>query len=210
MTYDLGPSGLSKISITKGTLTSSRYYDMLAAGCTSPIGVNRVFRSAIAGQEVSAYVASKTNDTVLFGNKGVGFFPITDAQYLVTLYSYSAPTVNGVIQADPEHGLTTKALAEAANGKMFKSKTMVVNGAIANLADGKYIPQENSSSIKDGEDYFHIPWETKDDYIECPYFCVPGITTINKGLKDLYLTVFSIETKYIFQKDSGMEPIRPT
>lgn len=210
MTYDLGPSGLSKISITKGTLTSSRYYDMLAAGCTSPIGVNRVFRSAIAGQEVSAYVASKTNDTVLFGNKGVGFFPITDAQYLVTLYSYSAPTVNGVIQADPEHGLTTKALAEAANGKMFKSKTMVVNGAIANLADGKYIPQENSSSIKDGEDYFHIPWETKDDYIECPYFCVPGITTINKGLKDRYLTVFSIETKYIFQKDSGMEPIRPT
>lgn len=210
MTYDLGPSGLSKISITKGTLTSSRYYDMLAAGCTSPIGVNRVFRSAIAGQEVSAYVASKTNDTVLFGNKGVGFFPITDAQYLVTLYSYSAPTVNGVIQADPEHGLTTKALAEAANGKMFKSKTMVVNGAIANLADGKYIPQENSSSIKDGEDYFHIPWETKDDYIECPYFCVPGITTINKGLKGRYLTVFSIETKYIFQKDSGMEPIRPT
>ena len=81
MTYDLGPSGLSKISITKGTLTSSRYYDMLAAGCTSPIGVNRVFRSAIAGQEVSAYVASKTNDTVLFGNKGIGFFPITDTQY---------------------------------------------------------------------------------------------------------------------------------
>lgn len=214
MTYDLGPSGLSKISITKSTLTSSRYYDMLAAGCTSPIGTNKVFRSAIAGQEVSAYVASKKNDTVLFGNKGVGTFPITAGQYLVTLYSYTAPTVNGVIQADPDHGLTTKALAEAANGKMFKSKTMVVNGAIANLADGNYIPQNNSSSIKDGEDYFNILWKTEGDYIECPSFCVPGITTINKGLRGFYRTVFSIDTKYIYQNNSGLHPIdlptRPT
>ena len=209
MTYDLGPSGLNKISITKSTLTSSRYYDMLAAGCTSPIGTNKVFRSAIAGQEVSAYVASKKNDTVLFGNKGVGTFPITAGQYLVTLYSYTAPTVNGVIQADPDHGLTTKALAEAANGKMFKSKTMVVNGAIANLADGNYIPQNNSSSIKDGEDYFNILWKTEGDYIECPSFCVPGITTINKGLRGFYRTVFSIDTKYIYQNNSGLHPIDP-
>lgn len=209
MTYDLGPSGLNKISITKSTLTSSRYYDMLAAGCTSPIGTNKVFRSAIAGQEVSAYVASKKNDTVLFGNKGVGTFPITAAQYLVTLYSYTAPTVNGVIQADPDHGLTTKALAEAANGKMFKSKTMVVNGAIANLADGNYIPQNNSSSIKDGEDYFSILWNTEGDYIECPSFCVPGITTIDKGLRGFYRTVFSIDTKYIYQNNSGLHPIDP-
>ena len=209
MTYDLGPSGLSKISITKSTLTSSRYYDMLAAGCTSPIGANKVFRSAIAGQAVSAYVASKKNDTVLFGNKGVGTFPITAGQYLVTLYKYTAPTVNGVIQADPDHGLTTKALAEAANGKMFKSKTMVVNGAIANLADGNYIPQNNSSSIKDGKDYFSILWNTEGDYIECPSFCVPGITTINKGLKGFYQTVFSIETKWIYQNDSGLAPIDP-
>lgn len=209
MTYDLGPSGLSKISITKSTLTSSRYYDMLAAGCTSPIGAKKVFRSAIAGQEVSAYVASKKNDTVLFGNKGVGTFPITAAQYLVTLYSYTAPTVNGVIQADPDHGLTTKALAEAANGKMFKSKTMVVNGAIANLADGNYIPQNNSSSIKDGEDYFNILWNTEGDYIECPSFCVPGITTINKGLKGFYQTVFSIDTKWIYQNNSGLHPVDP-
>lgn len=209
LTYDLGPSGLNKISITKSKLTSSRYYDMLAAGCTSPIGANKVFRSAIAGQEVSAYVASKKNDTVLFGNKGVGTFPITAAQYLVTLYSYTAPTVNGVIQADPDHGLTTKALAEAANGKMFKSKTMVVNGAIANLADGNYIPQNNSSSIKDGKDYFFISWETEGDYIECPSFCVPGITTINKGLRGFYRTVFSIDTKYIYQNDSGLAPIKP-
>lgn len=209
MTYDLGPSGLSKISITKSTLTSSRYYDMLAAGCTSPIGAKKVFRSAIAGQEVSAYVASKKNDTVLFGNKGVGTFPITAGQYLVTLYSYTAPTVNGVIQADPDHGLTTKALAEAANGKMFKSKTMVVNGAIANLADGNYIPQNNSSSIKDGEDYFNILWNTEGDYIECPSFCVPGITTINKGLKGFYRTVFSIDTKWIFQNNSGLHPVDP-
>lgn len=209
MTYDLGPSGLNKISITKSKLTSSRYYDMLAAGCTSPIGTNKVFRSAIAGQEVSAYVASKKNDTVLFGNKGVGTFPITAAQYLVTLYSYTAPTVNGVIQADPDHGLTTKALAEAANGKMFKSKTMVVNGAIANLADGNYIPQNNSSSIKDGEDYFSILWNTEGDYIECPSFCVPGITTINKGLRGFYRTVFSIDTKWIYQNNSGLHPIDP-
>lgn len=209
MTYDLGPSGLNKISITKSTLTSSRYYDMLAAGCTSPIGTNKVFRSAIAGQEVSAYVASKKNDTVLFGNKGVGTFPITAGQYLVTLYSYTAPTVNGVIQADPDHGLTTKALAEAANGKMFKSKTMVVNGAIANLADGNYIPQNNSSSIKDGEDYFNILWNTEGDYIECPSFCVPGITTINKGLKGFYQTVFSIDTKWIYQNNSGLHPVDP-
>ena len=209
MTYDLGPSGLSKISITKSTLTSSRYYDMLAAGCTSPIGAKKVFRSAIAGQEVSAYVASKKNDTVLFGNKGVGTFPITAEQYLVTLYSYTAPTVNGVIQADPDHGLTTKALAEAANGKMFKSKTMVVNGAIANLADGNYIPQNNSSSIKDGEDYFNILWNTEGDYIECPSFCVPGITTINKGLRGFYQTVFSIDTKWIYQNNSGLHPVDP-
>lgn len=209
MAYDLGPSGLNKISITKSKLTSSRYYDMLAAGCTSPIGTNKVFRSAIAGQEVSAYVASKKNDTVLFGNKGVGTFPITAAQYLVTLYSYTAPTVNGVIQADPDHGLTTKALAEAANGKMFKSKTMVVNGAIANLADGNYIPQNNSSSIKDGEDYFNILWNTEGDYIECPSFCVPGITTINKGLKGFYQTVFSIDTKWIYQNNSGLHPVDP-
>lgn len=209
MTYDLGPSGLNKISITKSTLTSSRYYDMLAAGCTSPIGTNKVFRSAIAGQEVSAYVASKKNDTVLFGNKGVGTFPITAGQYLVTLYSYTAPTVNGVIQADPDHGLTTKALAEAANGKMFKSKTMVINGAIANLADGNYIPQNNSSSIKDGEDYFSILWNTEGDYIECPSFCVPGITTINKGLRGFYRTVFSIDTKWIYQNNSGLHPVDP-
>lgn len=127
--YDLGPAGVSSLSKTDAKITSAQYIKAEDAGLTTPLGEN--VDLPWVDTTKSWYTATKDNNYILFVKGATG--------KTTTLYRYSAPRVNGKIVADSANGLGTYALASAADGRTFTSRTMVKNGALTNLADGVFL-----------------------------------------------------------------------
>ena len=191
--YDLGPSGIATMDKTNGSITSAIYYKAESVGLTTPIGenVDLTWRSGTR----TWYTATLHNEGILFDNRNTW----TGSTGAVTLYTYTAPRVNNKVVADPTNGLTTQQLAAAADGKTFTSRTMVVNGALTNFANGVYIKQ----GAKINNMTKRIPALDKGDMAVIPTssFLLYSLSSLGFSL----LTVYSRSTEtYIGTLDIGL------
>lgn len=173
--YDLGPNGLQKIEITKGTLSAKNYVKWTSL----PISEDVTYKSKNGTVTVTRRTVTSANASTLFGTKKVGDLVVTGNATMV--YLYSAPTVNGVVQADSAHGLTTQALAQQADGKYFTSTTLVKNGALANLATGTFII--GTETVRDAM-AFDVFLLGTGDSISVPDRYFGGLLEVTNGVAD--------------------------
>lgn len=190
--YDLGPSGVASMSKTNAKITSAQYIKAEDAGLTTPLGES--VDLPWADTTKSWYTATKDNNYILFVKGATG--------KTTTLYTYSAPKVNGKVVADSANGLDTYDLASAADGRTFTSRTMVKNGALTNLASGVYL----SVDAKAYDNTKLLPAIKKGQSVTRPSFYVQ-IATFNTKFTTLglYGKIYSIQTDtYFGQLDTGI------
>lgn len=190
--YDLGPTGVASLSKTDAKITSAQYIKAEDAGLTTPLGEN--VDLPWVDTTKSWYTATKDNNYILFVKGATG--------KTTTLYRYSAPRVNGKIVADSANGLGTYALASAADGRTFTSRTMVKNGALTNLADGVFLTVD--ATVYDNTKL--VPSIKKGQFVTRPSFYVQidsfsaRFTTLG-----LYGKIYSIQTETTFGNlDTGI------
>lgn len=190
--YDLGPAGVASMSKTNAKITSAQYIKAEDAGLTTPIGQS--VDLPWADTTKSWYTATKDNNYILFVKGATG--------KTTTLYTYSAPKVNGKVVADSANGLDTYDLASAADGRTFTSRTMVKNGALTNLASGVYL----TADAKAYDNTKLLPAIKKGQSVTRPSFYVQ-IATFNTKFTTLglYGKIYSIQTDtYFGQLDTGI------
>lgn len=190
--YDLGPAGVASLSKTDAKITSAQYIKAEDAGLTTPLGEN--VDLPWVDTTKSWYTATKDNNYILFVKGATG--------KTTTLYRYSAPRVNGKIVADSANGLGTYALASAADGRTFTSRTMVKNGALTNLADGVFL----TADAKAYDNTKLIPAINKGQSVTRPSFYVQ-IATFNARFTTLgwFERIYSIQTETTFGNlDTGI------
>ena len=150
--YDLGPSGLDAKGMTSASLTSIILVLMSNVTSAATLTTTQTLNDK---SYTVCYDSSVQN--ALFGFAYT--YDIVDADYsgyqpakskaTVTLYKYTAARLNGTYVADTSRGLTTAALAEAANGKVFTSNTTLASGGkLTNLASGTYISPSAKSLLR--------------------------------------------------------------
>ena len=150
--YDLGPSGLDAKGMTSASVTAITL--VLMSNVTSASTISKT--ETINDQSYNVCYDSSVQNA-LFGFSQT--YDIVDTDYsgyqpakskaTVTLYKYTAARLNGTYVADSSRGLTTAALAEAANGKVFTSSSVLASGGkLTNLASGTYIAQNEKSLLK--------------------------------------------------------------
>lgn len=190
--YDLGPAGVASLSKTDAKITSAQYIKAEDAGLTTPLGEN--VDLPWVDTTKSWYTATKDNNYILFVKGATG--------KTTTLYRYSAPRVNGKIVADSANGLGTYALASAADGRMFTSRTMVKNGALTNLADGVFLTADAKvydntklvPAIKKGQSVTRPSF-----YVQIASFSAKYMTLESPG------RIYSIQTEITFGNlDTGI------
>lgn len=149
--YDLGPAGMSTIKIQAAAISAQQFYPVTNTALTSPYTYELQCKSSMGSYDLK-YLCAKgsNNDRLLFGREGFGQSGVLVSSNLgvgsdkaLFLYLYSAPRVNGQVVADKnaDRGLTTQALAKAADGCYFTSdKNLAVNGRLNNVAIGEFIP----------------------------------------------------------------------
>lgn len=190
--YDLGPAGVASLSKTDAKITSEQYIKAEDAGLTTPLGEN--VDLPWVDTTKSWYTATKDNNYILFVKGATG--------KTTTLYRYSAPRVNGKIVADSANGLGTYALASAADGRTFTSRTMVKNGALTNLADGVFL----TADAKAYDNTKLVPSIKKGQSVTRPSFYVQ-IATFNARFTTLGWLgrIYSIQTETTFGNlDTGI------
>lgn len=190
--YDLGPAGVASLSKTDAKITSAQYIKAEDAGLTTPLGEN--VDLPWVDTTKSWYTATKDNNYILFVKGATG--------KTTTLYRYSAPRVNGKIVADSANGLGTYALASAADGRTFTSRTMVKNGALTNLADGVFL----TADAKAYDNTKLVPSIKKGQSVTRPSFYVQ-IASFNAKFTTLGLLgrIYSIQTETTFGNlDTGI------
>lgn len=190
--YDLGPAGVASLSKTDAKITSEQYIKAEDAGLTTPLGEN--VDLPWVDTTKSWYTATKDNNYILFVKGATG--------KTTTLYRYSAPRVNGKIVADSANGLGTYALASAADGRTFTSRTMVKNGALTNLADGVFL----TADAKAYDNTKRVPSIKKGQSVTRPSFYVQ-IASFNAKFTTpgLLGRVYSIQTETTFGNlDTGI------
>lgn len=183
--YDLGPAGVASLSKTDAKITSEQYIKAEDAGLTTPLGEN--VDLPWVDTTKSWYTATKDNNYILFVKGATG--------KTTTLYRYSAPRVNGKIVADSANGLGTYALASAADGRTFTSRTMVKNGALTNLADGVFL----TADAKAYDNTKLVPSIKKGQSVTRPSFYVQ-IASFNAKFTTLGWLgkIYSIQTEITF------------
>ena len=149
--YDLGPAGMSTIKKQAAAISAQQFYPVTNTALTSPYTYELQCKSSMGSYDLK-YLCAKgsNNDRLLFGREGFGQSGVLVSSNLgvssnraVFLHLYSAPRVNGQVVADKnaDRGLTTQALAKAADGCYFTSdKNLAVNGRLNNVAIGEFIP----------------------------------------------------------------------
>ena len=149
--YDLGPAGMSTIKTQAAAVSAQQFYPVTNTALTSPYTYELQCKSSMGSYDLK-YLCAKgsNNDRLLFGREGFGQSGVLVSSNLgvssnkaVFLHLYSAPRVNGQVVADKnaDRGLTTQALAKAADGCYFTSdKNLAVNGRLNNVAIGEFIP----------------------------------------------------------------------
>ena len=149
--YDLGPAGMSTIKTQAAAISAQQFYPVTNTALTSPYTYELQCKSSMGRYDLK-YLCAKgsNNDRLLFGREGFGQSGVLVSSNLgvgsdkaLFLYLYSAPRVNGQVVADKnaDRGLTTQALAKAADGCYFTSdKNLAVNGLLNNVAIGEFIP----------------------------------------------------------------------
>lgn len=149
--YDLGPAGMSTIKTQAAAISAQQFYPVTNTALTSPYTYELQCKSSMGSYDLK-YLCAKgsNNDRLLFGLEGFGQNGVLVSSNLgvgsdkaLFLYLYSAPRVNGQVVADKnaDRGLTTQALAKAADGCYFTSdKNLAVNGRLNNVAIGEFIP----------------------------------------------------------------------
>ena len=149
--YDLGPAGMSTIKTQAAAISAQQFYPVTNTALTSPYTYELQCKSSMGSYDLK-YLCAKgsNNDRLLFGREGFGQSGVLVSSNLgvgsdkaLFLYLYSAPRVNGQVVADKnaDRGLTTQALAKAADGCYFTSdKNLAVNGRLNNVAIGEFIP----------------------------------------------------------------------
>lgn len=190
--YDLGPAGVASLSKTDAKITSEQYIKAEDAGLTTPLGEN--VDLPWVDTTKSWYTATKDNNYILFVKGATG--------KTTTLYRYSAPRVNGKIVADSANGLGSYALASAADGRTFTSRTMVKNGALTNLADGVFL----TADAKAYDNTKRVPSIKKGQSVTRPSFYVQ-IASFNAKFTTLGLLgrIYSIQTETTFSYlDTGI------
>lgn len=190
--YDLGPAGVASLRKTDAKITSAQYIKAEDAGLTTPLGEN--VDLPWVDTTKSWYTATKDNNYILFVKGATG--------KTTTLYRYSAPRVNGKIVADSANGLGTYALASAADGRTFTSRTMVKNGALTNLADGVFL----TADAKAYDNTKLVPSIKKGQSVTRPSFYVQ-IASFNAKFTTLGLLgrIYSIQTETTFGNlDTGI------
>lgn len=190
--YDLGPAGVASLSKTDAKITSAQYIKAEDAGLTTPLGEN--VDLPWVDTTKSWYTATKDNNYILFVKGATG--------KTTTLYRYSAPRVNGKIVADSANGLGSYALASAADGRTFTSRTMVKNGALTNLADGVFL----TADAKAYDNTKLVPSIKKGQSVTRPSFYVQ-IASFNAKFTTLGLPgkIYSIQTEITFGNlDAGI------
>lgn len=183
--YDLGPAGVASLRKTDAKITSAQYIKAEDAGLTTPLGEN--VDLPWGDTTKSWYTATEDNNYILFFKGATG--------KTTTLYRYSAPRVNGKIVADSANGLGTYALASAADGRTFTSRTMVKNGALTNLADGVFL----TADAKAYDNTMRVPSIKKGQSVTRPSFYVQ-IASFNARFTTLGLCgrIYSIQTEITF------------
>lgn len=148
--YDLGPSGLDAKGMTSASVTAITAVPMADVAGKSQYQrietINNVNYSVCYDTVVQAYLfgTSSVSDD---GVNRSGFKPAS-SKTATTLYKYTAARLNGTYVADTSRGLTTAALAEAANGLVFTDKsTLASGGKLTNLASGAYISKTAATRI---------------------------------------------------------------
>lgn len=190
--YDLGPAGVASLSKTDAKITSAQYIKAEDAGLTTPLGEN--VDLPWVDTTKSWYTATNDNNYILFVKGATG--------KTTTLYRYSAPRVNGKIVADSANGLGTYALASAADGRTFTSRTMVKNGALTNLADGVFLTED--ATVYDNTKL--VPAIKKGQRVKRPSFYVQ-IASFNARFTTLggFGRIYSIQTETTFGNlDAGI------
>lgn len=190
--YDLGPAGVASLSKTDAKITSEQYIKAEDAGLTTPLGEN--VDLPWVDTTKSWYTATKDNNYILFVKGATG--------KTTTLYRYSAPRVNGKIVADSANGLGSYALASAADGRTFTSRTMVKNGALTNLADGVFL----TADAKAYDNTKLVPSIKNGQSVTRPSFYVQ-IASFNAKFTTLGLLgrIYSIQTETTFGNlDTGI------
>lgn len=190
--YDLGPAGVASLSKTDAKITSAQYIKAEDAGLTTPLGEN--VDLPWADTTKSWYTATKDNNYILFVKGATG--------KTTTLYRYSASRVNGKIVADSANGLGSYALASAADGRTFTSRTMVKNGALTNLADGVFL----TADAKAYDNTKLVPSIKKGQSVTRPSFYVQ-IASFNAKFTThgLLGRIYSIQTETTFcNLDTGI------
>ena len=149
--YDLGPAGMSTIKTQAAAISAQQFYPVTNTALTSPYTYELQCKSSMGSYDLK-YLCAKgsNNDRLLFGREGFGQSGVLVSSNLgvgsdkaLFLYLYSAPRVNGQVVEDrnADRGLTTQALAKAADGCYFTSdKNLAVNGRLNNVAIGEFIP----------------------------------------------------------------------
>ena len=149
--YDLGPAGMSTIKTQAAAISAQQFYPVTNTALASPYTYELQCKSSMGSYDLK-YLCAKgsNNDRLLFGREGFGQSGVLVSSNLgvssnkaVFLHLYSAPRVNGQVVADKnaDRGLTTQALAKAADGCYFTSdKNLAVNGRLNNVAIGEFIP----------------------------------------------------------------------
>lgn len=149
--YDLGPAGMGNIKNQAAAIRAQQFYPVTNTALTSPYTYELQCKSSMGSYDLK-YLCAKgsNNDRLLFGREGFGQSGVLVSSNLgvssnkaVFLHLYSAPRVNGQVIADDnaDRGLTTQALAKAADGCYFTSdKNLAVNGRLNNVAVGEFIP----------------------------------------------------------------------
>lgn len=183
--YNLGPAGVASLSKTDAKITSAQYIKAEDAGLTTPLGEN--VDLPWVDTTKSWYTATMDNNYILFVKGATG--------KTTTLYRYSAPRVNGKIVADSANGLGTYALASAADGRTFTSRTMVKNGALTNLADGVFL----TADAKAYDNTKLVPSIKKGQSVTRPSFYVQ-INSFSAKFTTLGLLerIYSIQTEITF------------
>lgn len=149
--YDLGPAGMSTIKTQAAAISAQQFYPVTNTALTSPYTYELQCKSSMGSYDLK-YLCAKgsNNDRLLFGHEWFGESGVLVSSNLgvgsdkaLFLYLYSAPRVNGqvVVDKNADRGLTTQALAKAADGCYFTSdKNLAVNGRLNNVAIGEFIP----------------------------------------------------------------------
>lgn len=186
--YDLGPSGIAQLSKEDRKLTAVQFVSWADAGITSPLGENKSYAYG-SGKTHTWYTATQANDRIIFG-QGISIAKTT------TFYQYRAPRVNGKIVADGTRGLTTYALTEAADGKWFKSGTVLASGgALTNLVTGSYIVA--SAKAVDRSKWVPGTGKRGDVYV-MPTHSFTGFRSFLQGVSDNLLGCVYSRTTYTY------------